>query len=1012
MANIDNLNFKVILDDVNFNKKVHDDIALAKQLNTQLTTLLQVKAKVNTMSAKDAAAAKRASSVAATQAINQEKIKKATSETAVSQQRLATEVQRTATATNNAAAAAQRHKTEVQRTATEAARTENATNRAAISQQRLNKATSQTSRNMRTASKAAGQMNVSFNNAFGTFMQFAAFGGMASLIKSVVRITGEFELQRTTLAAMLDDLGAAEHLLGKLKTLSLESPFTFKELGGFAKQLTAFSIPKEELFETTNMIANISAGLGVAADRLILAYGQVKSAAFLRGQEVRQFTEAGIPILQDLAKEFEKLEGRAVSVGEVFDRISTRQVSFEMIAKVLRNMTSEGGKFYQMQQIQAGTIWGKLQNLKGQWQVALDEMGKKNGTFIHNVIDGLTSMVKNWEKVGKVLRTVIIAFGAYKAAILSAWVIQKSMMAYKIAAYFVRAAIGVNTFAAAIRAAKVSMSGLLGFFGLVGGAIYALITNSSDAAESTHNLSDELDKLYSQSVSAKHAFDIDIERLKTLQRGTEAYREALEKLNTTYSDYLPKLLTEADSYETISQAAEKATHAISEKARQEVIQKMREERDRQFEADKKAYDDFLNWANGEELAFFNKVLETLPPDISTAHSPLFDHIYSVAEEFYASQGGYAGWMDKVENAIKYLIKIQESDKEIYKKAAAIFTDATYDSLEEYEGLIELAKKRDTKLANLKLKNLESSEYRNEELMIEKQYLKDLIDLYSKLDNITMADKYRKELEELENFERSWRGKVQNLLQDEGYNENRSFGLWPTEYTSSVDFIDKILKDYKEVSDNLEKLHFDPAQEKSLKDQKKIIEAIADLLNIDLTTGKRKGRGKSELEKKIDALSALKKAYDSLKELNLGDTTIIQMLKENFPDIVSTYGESFIDALDFTNRILEFGRQLKATDPDRANSLLQSLGLDNLSNDKKTIMDAIDAAKKYFEAIRKWQTSDFSIEGEGVAFDIGKIANQLSTKFNEIELNSKKITETFNQIDLSKPEAVEAVKWPS
>jgi hypothetical protein len=220
----------------------------------------------------------------------------------------------------------------------------------------------------------------------------------------------------------------------------------------------------------------------------------------------------------------------------------------------------------------------------------------------------------------------------------------------------------------------------------------------------------------------------------------------------------------------------------------------------------------------------------------------------------------------------------------------------------------------------------------------------------------------------------------------------------------------LIKDYKEVTEKVDQLDFDPNTQKKFQEQKDVIEAIADLLNIDLTTGKRKGSGgKTELEKKIDALSALKKAYDSLKEMNLSDATIIGMLKDNFPDIVDTYGESFIEALDFTNRILNFGKELKKTHPDRAHSILQSLGLDNLSNDKKVIKEAIDAATKYFEAVRKWKAADFSIEGEGVAFDIGKIANSLSTKFNEIDLEAQKLAETLSKINLEDDKAVEAIR---
>lgn len=970
MANIDNLNFKVIIDDKDFNKKIKDLEKDARKFNTNMSSLLHVKKASAQISQKEVENNRRALQAKVDEHKAQEKINR------------------------------EKMKTEAL-------------------QKKINK-------QMEGGAKSAKGMSASIGSAVGPLMQLIAIGGVTSLIKQMVQITGEFELQKRTLGAMLNDLGAAEHILEKLKALSLESPFTYKELSSYAKQLTAFSIPKEELFETTSMIADLSAGLGVAADRLILAYGQVKSAAFLRGQEVRQFTEAGIPLLKELAEEFEKLEGRAVSVGEVFDRISTRQVSFEMVAKVLRDMTSEGGKFYQMQQIQASTLWGRLQTLKGQWQIALDEMGKKNSSTIHGVIDWMTKLVKNWEKVAKILRTVIIAFGMYKAALLLAALAQKTVVAVNLAANFIKTANAIGMTAAAVKSFTLSLASILPVVALIGGAIYGMVTSADDATESTHDLNKELKSMHDNAVVMQHEFDAEIRYLQSLTRGTQEYRDAIRDINDAYGEYLPQLLKESSTYEEIAEAAEKAKDAILEKQRQSAIQALREQGERKLEAEANSYNELMSDMTASDVRFFNMIASDI-----TNRTKSWKEIMEKAEEYY---GANLPWQLNAENpnsafytdqewsnkrreyekryreALSYVWKLENLNKQIYQQVNAMYTEGTWTSNDEYLDLQNREKEREKALSDLSQETISDSERRDKALEIEKEHLRSLIALYERYGNTTMANQYAKELEELENFWKSWRGKVQDLLQDKGYNENRSFGLWPTEYTSSTDFIDKITKDYKEVSETLEKLHFDPNTEQNLKDQKKVIEAIADLLNIDLTTGKRKGRtGKSELEKKIDALSALKKAYDDLKTLNLGDTTIIEMLKENFPDIVSTYGEGFIEALDFTNRILEFGRELKKTEPDKANTLLQSLGLDNLSNDKKVIKDAIDAAKKYFEAIRKLQTSDFSIEGEGVALDIGKIANQLSNKFNDIELNAQKLAETFNKIDLSDPVALEAVK---
>lgn len=958
MANIDNLNFKVILDDKEFNDKIRSLKNEAKDFNTTMSNLLNVKKASVQISQEEVKNNRRALQAKVDEVKAQEKINREKIKTEGLQRKINVQIE--------------------------------------------------------NASRSSQKMSSSISDVTNTFMKFASFAGIASLVKDMVRVTAEFELQRVSLGAMLNDMAAAEHIIGRIKKLAVESPFTFGDLTGYAKQLSAFAVPAEELFDTTKMLADLSAGLGVAADRLILAYGQVKSAAFLRGQEVRQFTEAGIPILQELAKEFEKVEGVAISVGEVFDRISTRQVSFEMVADVLKGLTSEGGKFYNMQQLQADTLWGKLRKLKDQWQIALNDMGKNNSSVINTFINGISTLLKHLETIGKILRTVIIAFGAYKAVLLVVWAAQKAMIGLRVASYFLRAARGVNSFAAAMRAANITTAGLIGAIAAVAGGMYALFTNSSKAAESSDNLTESLNNMHVKALRAQTLFSVEIESLKSLTSGTEAYREALERINTTYKEYLPQLLRESDTLEQIEEKTKKAKDAILEQARQNVMQKLEEERDRIL--DSSSYDSFMSYmhmAFGEKLPSFLKAFNDeilAEKDAMETFFTLFDR-YGGSQSFLDAfvDNPYSTLKDDIKNAADYIRHFKKLNELHAKYVRDLFTEATWGSEDEYNEILAKEKEKEEKLLDLKYKNLSEEEHRIQALEIEKQHLSELIDIYDKYGNTTMADKHKRELQELKDFWKSWRGQVQDLLLGKGYSEQRSYGLWPTMYTSAKDYVEQIVKDYKEISEQVNTIGFEPQSLNTAKEQKAIIEAIADLLNIDLTTGKTKGNGKSELERKIDALSALKKAYDNLKKLNLSDTTIASMLKEHFPDIVSTYGEDFIDKLDFTSRILTFGKELKKTEPDRAHSILQGLGLTDLDNDKKVIEDALNAAKKYFDSIRKWKAADFNIEGEGAAFDVGKVANSLSNKFENIKLKADKLKESLSHIDLGSDEALEAVK---
>ena len=260
--------------------------------------------------------------------------------------------------------------------------------------------------------------------------QYASLFGAVSIVRNMVRITGEFEAQHTALRAILQDTAAADRIFNQLQVLAVKSPFTFQNLTSYAKQLTAFSIPVNEVFETTKKLADVSAGLGVDMGRIILAYGQVRSAEFLRGQEVRQFTEAGIPILKELAQQFQEIEGHAISVGEVFERISAREVPFSMVEEAFNRMTSAGGKFYQMQEVLAETVKGKVSNLQDAWEIMLSKIGNENSGTIKGIITGITNLLANYEKWIGLVGAIIKYLGLYNGLLLIHNTLLKAKNAY------------------------------------------------------------------------------------------------------------------------------------------------------------------------------------------------------------------------------------------------------------------------------------------------------------------------------------------------------------------------------------------------------------------------------------------------------------------------------------------------------------------------------------------------------------------------------------------------------
>lgn len=251
------------------------------------------------------------------------------------------------------------------------------------------------------------------NEFLGLYSIYAA----QNFLRAVVDIGGELENQKIAMASILQDEGKATTIFNQIKKLAVASPFGVMDLNQYAKQLSASSIPYNELYDTMKRLADISAGVGVDMGRIILAYGQIKAAKFLKGTELRQLTEANIPMVDKLAERFSKLEGRIVSAGEVLDMISKKKVTFEDVKDVLWELTDDGGMFNNMQEVLSESVKSKWKNLADAIDIMLGDIAESMGSTLKWTAESLTTLAQNWKEIVPFITAATAAFGTYRVAV-------------------------------------------------------------------------------------------------------------------------------------------------------------------------------------------------------------------------------------------------------------------------------------------------------------------------------------------------------------------------------------------------------------------------------------------------------------------------------------------------------------------------------------------------------------------------------------------------------------------
>lgn len=342
---------------------------------------------------------------------------------------------------------------------------------------------------------------------------------ISAYVEKMVQVRKEFELQHKSMQILLRDKDEADRLWQQTIDLAVKSPFRISELVRYTKQLAAYRIETSKLHDTTKMLSDVSAGLGVDMNRLILAFGQVRAANYLRGTELRQFTEAGIPMLDELAKMFEEIEGRAVSAGDVFERISKRMVNFTDVEEVFKRMTSESGVFYNMQEEQSKTLAGMISNLHDSVDLMLNDIGKANDGTIKELVSITRSFVENWRAAAVVIKQVGVSLAILNIAkFASGWRLvategaAAAMAMNGVSGAAARLRVGLTSLGATIKAHPILM--LVGVVASVAHATWEYV-KAVDAANKKY------DEMSRRDVRR-------IDRLQELKDKTEEYNQVIK----------------------------------------------------------------------------------------------------------------------------------------------------------------------------------------------------------------------------------------------------------------------------------------------------------------------------------------------------------------------------------------------------------------------------------------------------------------------------------------------------
>lgn len=453
----------------------------------------------------------------------------------------------------------------------------------------------------------ADRMDIAMRRIAMTLGKIGVGASLTGLIRQIALTRGEFQQLEVAFTTLLQSKEKADRLMAEMVQLAAKTPFDLQGVASGARQLLAYGFASEEITDTLTRLGNVAAGLGLPLERLTYLYGTTAVQGRLYARDMLQFTSSGIPVLQELANMYGK------TTEEINAMVSAGKIGFEDVRKVIENMTNEGGQFYNLMQEQSKTITGLISNLGDALDTMFNDIGKSQEGVISSVLKGTISLVENYQKVLDILIPLVAAYGAYKAALIVTAALQKAAVTASSIKAFFDLAKGINTakdaqllFNMAVKANPWGIA--LSLLTAIGFAAYRYTKNMDSAAKAT--------SVYNKYITEeKSALNETFQAIKKAEKGTKDHKDAIDKINTRYGEYLSNMVSEVSTANDIALAYKEISKAINNTALAKAKVKFLEEPTKDLQKAEKYFwtelGDFTKELSPTAQGLFTKEIEQL-----------------------------------------------------------------------------------------------------------------------------------------------------------------------------------------------------------------------------------------------------------------------------------------------------------------------------------------------------------------------------------------------------------------
>ena len=468
---------------------------------------------------------------------------------------------------------------------------------------------------MQSSQKESDKLQQSINNLTKGAMAFFTISKAYEFTQKIIAVRSQFQQLEISFGTMLKSKEKANDLMAQMADLAAKTPFGLEEVSEGAKRLLAFQVPAEEVTETLRRMGDVAAGLGVPMGQLIHVYGQVKAQGKLMTNDLYQFMNAGIPIIAELSKVVGKSET------EIKDMVSAGKIGFPEVQAVIKNMTNEGGLFFNLMAEQSKSLGGQISNLGDSFDQMLNDIGKASEGYISGAIQGVTFLVENYKTLGKVIAGLIVTYGAYRTAVLVNIALTKG---WAVAAKEDAIAKGIQTVAtnaATIATKALNAAMKANPYVLVATAVVGLVSavvlfnkemTVAEKAQKAYNEEQERQKGVLQKEREEYEQLIDVVKDENQSKGKRI--EAFQKLQSLYPDIFSKYKTEEELIKNISKALKELNGVQKDRDL-----KMDQDYMQRLEMQKKALQSSLRTsANPAEIANIKEQIQSVDIQIEKA----------------------------------------------------------------------------------------------------------------------------------------------------------------------------------------------------------------------------------------------------------------------------------------------------------------------------------------------------------------------------------------------------------